>query len=40
MTDIAVSPEALQATIAEVLGAKAKSVTVALLVCHSSLPYA
>ncbi|MBS0342115.1 MAG: NADH-quinone oxidoreductase subunit C, partial [Proteobacteria bacterium] len=30
MTDIAVSPEALQATIAEALGAKAKSVTVAL----------
>jgi len=30
MTDIAISPEALQATIAETLGAKARSVTVAL----------
>ena len=30
MTDIAISPEALQATIAEALGAKARSVTVAL----------
>lgn len=30
MTDIAISPEALQAAIAEALGAKAKSVTVAL----------
>lgn len=30
MTDIAVSPEALQTTITEVLGAKARSVTVAL----------